>query len=169
MSDLILDLDGLSPEERESVERLAQKFRQRNEKGVDEKPKQQKNKRRDRSTKKQTGRSQGRSGPRNARPENRVRRKDRPSKGGMARTEPVQLTGENKFDSMQERFKHKDDVAIDKKLWGKNRRAERREQYEDVEAQCQVCKLWYDVNPSLIYSEDGAQIFTCHNCTPKGR
>ena len=84
----------------------------------------------------------------------------------MARTETVVLSGKNEFLNMGEKNSHKDDTRIDRLLWKNKEVNKRPPKYSDVEVQCKECKLWYDVNPSLIYvdPETNETNFTCHNC-----
>ena len=87
--------------------------------------------------------------------------------GRTARSEPVVLSGVNKFERMTEKNSHKEDAKIDKLLWGERQPTPRPEKYEDVEVQCNKCDLWYDINPSLVYTDPDTHkiIFTCDNCS----
>lgn len=173
MSDIIKNLESLTPEELQKVGNLIEKFAKRksdnNEvdstetEDIIEKPRQK-------SKPKRT--VQGRSSPRNPanqRKDTRVRRRG-PSRGGAGRTESVVLSNENKFERMRERNNYKADAEIDKKLWGNRQPTERPDEFEFVEAQCKECGKWYDINPSLVYvDQDSREInFTCDNCVPRG-
>ena len=176
IEDLIKNLTQLSPEELDKLNNLASKFAKRHD--TQEPNKTVSKKKRDKPQ--QNGRSsaKGRTEPRN--PEvlrNKPVRRGTSRKGGgrpggkPARSEPIVISGENKFDKMVERFQHKKDSEIDKKLWQGREPTQRREQYEDVEVQCTECQLWFDINPELVYKdpETGDILFKCDVCASVGK
>lgn len=168
--DIITNLQKLSPEELAKVGNLINKFAKRKdepeeEKEVDIVPVKGKKKPgksvsgNPKAGRKEPKKPQGRGGNRN---------RQRGRKGAVARTEPVQLSGQNKFDQMKERNDFKRDAAIDKKLWQGREPTTRKDEYEPVEVQCIVCGLWYDEHPNLILvdPEEGTK-YTCNNCLRK--
>lgn len=166
-NELIDSLDNLDQDELEKVMRLASKFISK--KGGATKPLKI-NKSQER-----TPRKQGRSEPRQPvqqedyiQPVKRgIKRRggNRPGKK-MARSETVHLSGENKFDKMNEKFQHKEDTKTDKILWGNKKPTPRPEKYEAVEVQCNSCQRWFDINPALVYHDPDTQevIFKCDGC-----
>lgn len=112
----------------------------------------------------------GRKLPRTPRPETSGRRGGRGGRGKtLTRTEPVSLSGINKFDSMPERDKHKSDSKIDRQLWQSNAPTQRPDEFEYVEVQCQECDLWFDVHSDLLmYDPDTNEImFVCNDCNSR--
>ena len=67
----------------------------------------------------------------------------------------------NKFDSMAEKNMHKQDTAIDKKLWGNNQPTERTRKFQAVTVRCRVCGKTEQVSPSLIESQER---YKCNRC-----
>ena len=169
MSDLITNLENLTPEELKRVANLIEKFTKR--KTVDNQQTEDIIKEEPKAKQKSTKVTQGRSAPRNPvnKKNNNVRRKGSRG-GGAGRTESVVLSNENKFEKMRDRNSFKDDAKIDKKLWGDRQPTERPEEFEFVEVQCKECGKWYDINPTLIYvDQDTREVnFTCDNCVPRG-
>jgi hypothetical protein len=88
----------------------------------------------------------------------------------MARTESVQLSGENRFMKMRERNAEKKDTKIDKALWTDREPSERPDEFQFAEVQCKVCGMFFDVNPGLVVvdADTGGANFTCNNCSPRG-
>lgn len=130
----------------------------------------------------------GRTQPRNPEKQGAVRGGRRgqtitPGRGQgrtLARTEPVQLSGENKFDTMKEnkrskkliRDSEKSDTLIDKALWTDREASDRPDEFQFAEVQCVgPCGLWFDVNPGLILidQDSGLPNFTCNNCGRSAR
>lgn len=169
MSDLIKNLESLTPEELQKVGNLINKFAKRKENSVDNEITTDEIE--ETSRQKPKKRVQGRSSPRNTQNQTqRVRRKGGRGRGGAGRTESVTLSNENKFERMRERNNFKADAEIDKKLWGNRQPTERPDEFEFVEVQCKECGKWYDINPNLIYlDQDSREVnFTCDNCVPRG-
>ncbi|RLI51659.1 hypothetical protein DRO61_01855 [Candidatus Bathyarchaeota archaeon] len=182
MSDIITNLEDLNPEDLKAVGNLINKLAKRNKQ---QNPEQTVDKQEssgydnpEPTAQQSAGRSQprntksGRSSPRasaNKRPEP-VRRGRGVSRGGQGRTESVSLANENKFERMRERNDFKKDSAIDRKLWGDRNPTERPEEFEFAEAQCKVCRNWFDINPNLVLldPETKEYNFTCDNCVPRG-
>ena len=88
----------------------------------------------------------------------------------LARTESVNLSGENKFDTMRERNQAKADTKIDKALWANREASQRPDKFEYAEVQCLACKLWFDIQPNLVMIDEdtGVPNFTCNNCSRRG-
>lgn len=196
MSDIIENLESLSPEELEKVANLINKFAKRKEDdGRQQKKRKRKKKRVDDNDAELIVEEQvGRKKPRKRilldendeveRPKTRGRGRTQPrrqsarrkkqnyrgnkgrSKGVMAKTESVQLSGENRFMKMKERYSNKKDSVIDKKLWENREVSARPDEYEPIEVQCKECELWYDVNPAtvLMDRDSGDYNYTCNNC-----
>ena len=67
---------------------------------------------------------------------------------------------ENKFDEMNEKFMHKEDIAIDRKLITQPP-VPRARKFKMVDAMCRVCGKKEKVNPVLI-TESG---YKCNKCS----
>ena len=181
MSDFIEKLGSLTDEEMASVARLIEKFASRKksptvDKGGDTL-----------ETERQVGRStsrkkivlderepiienkrtgKGRTKPRESNGANTKKGKGRPS-----RTLPVTIGNANKFTQMSEFRASKEDVDVDKKLWTGREPKQRPDKFEPVEVQCDICKLYYDVNPSLLFRDPDTHelMYTCNNCVGKAK
>jgi len=171
MGNIIDDLNNLTDEELEAVGRLINKFVKR--KKSPEKPKKAP------KTEHGPGRkaprnlkSKGRTEPRQARNKRLANGpKNRPRKGVAARTEPVQISGENKFFQMRERNAERKDSKIDQKLWSNREPSQRPEKFEFVEVQCIDCQLWFDAHPNLIFIDPDTKqpYFRCNDCSQNPR
>jgi len=127
----------------------------------------------------EVSRNAGRQGRRQGRSEsiNQQTRSPRRGEGSsrgqgvQARTEPVQLSGKNKFEQMDARLTSRGDTKIDRKLWGDNSPTERPPEYQPVEVQCKVCNRYFDINPNLVYVDFDTKVpnFTCDSCSPRGK
>ena len=181
------DIDNLTPDQLEAISRLINKFNRQNAK---EEPQEQKGGRtkskkriivegdEDYSMKPPTKNKTGRKKPKN--PQSRRKQSGRrrepptrpgksPRKGRQAVTQSVQLSGENLFETMQERKSCKKDAKIDQALW-KDRTPEiRRDEVGYIEVECQSCGLYFDVLPSEVFKEDGEYIYTCNSCAASRR
>ena len=125
-----------------------------------------------RSVSRNSGRGRGRSGPRVKRDtEENFRKSMGSKKGAMARSETVQLSNVNKFESMRERNGCKADSALDRKLWGDNEITQRPDKFEFVDIQCSGgCGQWYDVHPRFLLRDEETRKYKyiCDECTPRG-
>lgn len=177
MSNNILDqLDQLTDEEMKKVGNLINKFAKRHssENQVDNrKPREQNKPQRGRTRPTQTqpenrpqskGSQRGRREPRNPTIQPNVH--GRRNKGTAARSEKVVLSGQNEFLNMTERNQFKQDSDVDKKLWRGREMSPRPNKYEPIEVQCTTCRLYFDVNPSVVYRDpdSGDIVYTCNNC-----
>ena len=121
-------------------------------------------------SKNQQGRSESRLAGKTAKTKGTRRDKGGGGKGAPCSTQAISLSGQNDFLKMSEKNSAKEDSKIDKLLWKNRRPADRREEFIPVEAQCQVCNRFYDVNPALLYNDpDDGIVFTCNKCTKRGR
>jgi hypothetical protein len=67
----------------------------------------------------------------------------------------------NKFDVMQEKNMHKDDLQIDKVL-SKYAPTSRSREFNSINVVCRVCGKKEDINPGLIYD---AGRYKCNKCS----
>ena len=90
------------------------------------------------------------------------------NKGKQCRTEPVNLTKNrpNLFIQSSDANLFKSDIAIDKKLSGKNVPTPRRQEAEMWEIECKICHRLYIVSPSILMVDPETQevAYTCDNC-----
>ena len=93
-----------------------------------------------------------------------------PDKGVQA--QPVKFkTGprENKFESSPIFNDYKQDISIDKKLWGNNKSYERDRKNEKVVVACTSCHRDCEVLPNLVFKmPNGEYSFTCDKCVRRG-
>lgn len=151
MSDLIEALQKLSPQELTKVENLIRKFEKRHsQEKQEDAPEIMLEKEVPSSTP--------------TRKKKKTREKVR-GKGVQARTETVKLSGENKFLKMKERNAAKKDTETDRKLWLEREPSDRPDEYEPYQVECQVCGRTFEVHPSMVYREDGEDIYTCNRCS----
>lgn len=100
---------------------------------------------------------------------NRVKgRKPNPNQGKKSKlcsTQRIDLTGENKFLKMSDRFGAKNDIEIDRKLSGKNKPTERGET-RLIQVRCQGCRKKKMVSPIMLKNDEdtGDIVYTCDDC-----
>lgn len=193
MSDIISNLEKLSPEELQKVGNLINKFAKRHtdsEKEIDDGPPPRETVRTPRRkvdrqprqvrrsddvqespTQMPRGSQRGHRSPRSPRNQQQENHpKHNKQRRNFGRIEQVQLTGENKFfDLVKRENDYKGDSKIDKKLWKGNKPMPRPQKYEPVEVQCIECHYYFDVNPELIIldEETGLPNYTCNNCVKR--
>lgn len=114
------------------------------------------------------------SGPtakvRKHRVDDRPQKKVKGGKNKLAMVQPIRVGGKNKFLQMDAYNSNKGDAAIDKKLWANHQPTERRPEIQFVEAECQVCHYLFDVNSSVVMTDEdtGEYVYTCNNCVKRG-
>lgn len=185
--DILDNLEQLSPEELQKVANLINKFAGRKDSKIDKKPKAGKiGHGPGRRTSKKSivvpgeddppPRKQAR-GKRGRRESSRLQKKTKSpirrkggKKGVAARIEPVQLSGQNKFDKMRERNTVNDDRKTDALLWENKEPSPRPDTFEFSEVQCQECGYYFDIHPDLVYVDRDSKevVFTCDDCSPRG-
>lgn len=180
MSDIITNLEDLSPDDLKAVSnlinKLAKRQRKNSEPKVDEVPPEPVNIIQDEPSQKPQRATTRRSKrpdkkpPQKAQSNQRVRRRGQQSRGGAGRTEPVSLSGENKFESMREKSSYREDSKTDKLLWGNHEPTERPDDFSFVEVECEICHKNCKVHPSLVYLDQDTRQpkYTCDSCVPRG-
>jgi len=102
-----------------------------------------------------------------------------PKKRGQATGESVKIQAArtntplgprpNQFIQSSDFKKHKDDVAIDKKLWKDRRRTDRREPVSYVESTCSQCQTIEEMIPGMCLFVDGDYTHVCDDCSRKNK
>jgi hypothetical protein len=169
-----LDLSNLSSEEIEQIELLLQKLKNKPKKSR-KKPTQKSG---DRPVKKRKSSRKKGKAPDADQPKRRGSRKSKTR--SMAQNfdasgdRPNKFLGEGLEDLPPDqqvfwktiKKKHKDDVAIDKKLSGKNEITPR-SPTRLIEAECNECQYIWEVSPSLVYHDEEGMRFICEECQQK--
>ena len=60
---------------------------------------------------------------------------------------------------------HKEDIKLDKKLWGDNKPSERKNVSSLVEIACRRCHALSQVSPQLITRDDEGNRYVCNKCS----
>ena len=95
-------------------------------------------------------------------------RKTNPQRGKKSKlcsTQAINLSGENRFLKMSDRFGAKNDIEIDRKLSGKNKPTERGET-RLIQVRCQGCRKKKMVSPIMLKNDEdtGDIVYTCDGC-----
>lgn len=94
------------------------------------------------------------------RPQNIEKKTKKKNSTGPQKSKKSKPSRENKFDEMAEKYMHKEDIAIDKKLIVQPP-VPRSRKFKYVETMCRICGKKEKVNPVLI-TESG---YKCNKCS----